>query len=166
MIVSDFIDMDENRRKLLIARLRYAFQIAKNAPENAEFVMYGGRKVKKNDFLVSSPISFEEYYKLRSFVEYLLKTFEDGQKTEIWASWNALSLPDYSNGIRRSAQNQSCSVLQSSQFSNADRRRIQENIDKFKTLNSKMQDTICAQIRLSSPIRTDKQNPAQYQEEV
>jgi hypothetical protein len=47
---------------LLIARLRYAFQIAKNVPETAEFVMYNGRKVEKNDFLLFSPVSFEEYY--------------------------------------------------------------------------------------------------------
>jgi hypothetical protein len=56
--------------------------------------------------------------------------------------------------------------LYNSQFSNSDRRRIQENIDKFKTLNSKMQDAICAQIQLSSQIHADKQNSVQYQEEV
>jgi hypothetical protein len=56
--------------------------------------------------------------------------------------------------------------LQSSQFSNNDRRRIQDNIDKFKTLDSKVQDTICAQIRRSSQIHADKQNSTQYQEEA
>jgi hypothetical protein len=56
--------------------------------------------------------------------------------------------------------------LQSSQFSNSDRRRIQSTIDKFKILTSKMQDTVCAQVRLSSQVRAGKQSSAQYPEEV
>lgn len=55
--------------------------------------------------------------------------------------------------------------LISSRFSNSDRRRIQSNIDKFKNVNSKTQNTICAQARLSSQVHSGKQTTMQYPEE-